>query len=738
MGVKDESKKSTADTFARYETIFAVTSVGIGITDETGRIVECNEAFTAMLGYSREELYGSKIQDFNHPEDILREEEAIFNLTEQNPQTRLEKRFSKKDGSILWADLTVSVVFQENLPPYYVGILTDITERITSRKTIEELNTHLESALRGGNMAWWELELPSGKVLFNERKATILGYRPEEFKHYTDFTNLVHPDDYNATMEAFRRHLDGSAKTYTCEYRIRNAAGEYQWFRDLGKITNQENGITTLTGIVTEITEVKRTRETMERFRAAVDNSSDQVFLIDRSSMKFVDVNDTACSALDYTREELLSLGPQDIKPYYDLQSLEEDLDKVLQDPLQTGVIETVHQSKKGKQIQVEVRLRTFKTPSKTYIIAVARDITEQKRIRNDLEAANHRFLTILQHINVGILVIDRKTREILYANPYIQSFYSDPLEQRLCTRVFGYKEDFCSRCPVFLEPESTEKGNQQFVTSEYHLPEIERTFLMQISPIRWTEAQEAALLILTDITPIKEVEQLKEEIGRITRHDLKNPLNGILGGAQLLLMDDENILTDEQEQYIRMIEESGKRMLSMIDKSMGLYKMEKGIYEVRHEEVNLENLLRNILVEHRASIDGKEINVSLERTPTSEGAEDHFIAQGEQLLCYSLFSNIIKNAIDASKENDPVRISLEAGENGWVQVSVWNREEVPEEIRQKFGKKYITWGKSRGTGLGVYSARLMTETQGGLFSWDSSKKAGTTVRVSLRQSIHP
>jgi PAS domain S-box-containing protein len=606
-------KNGDTDVIDRYKTIFAVTSVGIGITDEMGRIVECNDAFTAMLGYSGDELYGRSIQEFNHPDDVLREESIVLGLTEQAPRTRLEKRFVKKDGSILWTDLTVSAVFQEDLPPYYVGILTDITESITGRSTIEQLNKHLEAALRGGNMAWWEMELPSGKVIFNERKATILGYRPEKFTHYTDFMDLVHPDDYDATMEAFQKHLDGSAETYTCEYRIRNAAGEYVWFRDLGKITSRENGIITLTGIVTEI--------------------------------------------------------------------------------------------------------------------------TEQRRIRSDLEAANRRFLTILKYINVGIIVIARDSQEILYVNPYMQSFYPDPLEHKLCTQVFGYKEDLCPQCPVFNTSEKTEKADHQFIISEYHLPEIEKYFLMQISPIRWVDKQEAALLILTDITPMKEVEQLKDDIGRITRHDLKNPLTGILGGVELLLAETDDALTEEQKEYIGIIEESGKRMLAMIDESMGLYKMEKGLYKVQHEEIDLEELLKNIVKEHRSFIDGRKIDVTFERTPSSEGNEDPINAKGEQLLCYSLFSNIFRNALDASKTNDPVRISLGKDKGDWVYVSVWNRKEIPKEIRQNFGRKYSTWGKSRGTGLGVYSARLMTETQGGTFSWDSSKEAGTTIRITLPAS---
>ncbi len=598
-------KNDDTEAVDRYKTIFAVTSVGIGITDEQGRLVECNDAFTDMLGYSRDELYGRTIQEFNHPDDVLREEETVLSLTEQNPRTRLEKRFIKKDGGVLWADLTISAVFQKDHPPYYVGILTDITE-------------------------------------------------------------------------------------------------------------------------------TKRTREAMERFRTAMDNSSDQIFLIDRTTMKFIDVNNTACSALEYTREKLLSLGPQDIKPEYTLQSLTDELDNFLQDPSETGIIETIHQSKTGKQIPVEVRLRTFETPGTTYIIAVARDMTEQRRIRSELEAANRRFLTILQYINVGILVIARHSREILYVNPYIQSFYPAPLEHKLCTEVLGYKEDICPQCPVLFTSDETEKTENQFIISEYYLPELEKYFLGQVSPVRWVDKQEAALLILTDITPMKEIEQLKDDIGRITRHDLKNPLTGILGGVELLVMDSDAGLTEEQKEYIEMIEESGKRMLAMIDESMGLYKMEKGLYEVQHEEINLKELLENIVEEQQSVIHGQGIQVTFERTPSSERPEGPINARGEQLLCYSLFSNIIRNALDASKKNDHVKIFLGKDKEGWVDVSVWNREEIPGEIRQNFGRKYSTWGKARGTGLGVYSARLMTETQGGTFSWDSSKEAGTTIRISL------
>jgi len=135
------------------------------------------------------------------------------------------------------------------------------------KKLEEELEVYknrLEDAMDAGNIAWWEMELPSGKVKFNERKAKILGYSSDRFEHYSDFTDLLHPEDYEKAMKAMEDHLEGRAERYEVEYRIQKKDGSYMWFRDVGGITEEdsdEEGYKKVTGVVIDIDKRKKMEE---------------------------------------------------------------------------------------------------------------------------------------------------------------------------------------------------------------------------------------------------------------------------------------------------------------------------------------------------------------------------------------------------------------------------------------------------------------------------------------------
>ncbi len=135
---------------------------------------------------------------------------------------------------------------------------------------MEDTLALFDEAVLEEKATWWQMELPTGNVFFGDTKAKILGYFESDFNHYSDFTNIVHPDDYETTMQAMRDHLEGKQDLYEVVYRIQHKNGSYLTFYDCGKIINREGEKTTLMGFVVKIEEGEDVEETKKRFKDMV------------------------------------------------------------------------------------------------------------------------------------------------------------------------------------------------------------------------------------------------------------------------------------------------------------------------------------------------------------------------------------------------------------------------------------------------------------------------------------
>lgn len=242
-----------------------------------------------------------------------------------------------------------------------------------------------------------------------------------------------------------------------------------------------------------------------------------------------------------------------------------------------------------------------------------------------------------------------------------------------------------------------------------------------QIAPITDSQGSiESFVAIKEDISRKKELEEMKEDVNRMLRHDLRNPLSGI-AAIPALIKGHEN-LTQEQKELLEAMEEAGIQMLRMLDTSLDIYKIEDGSFTFTPEKVDLARLLHQLKKEFAASqgIDRIQIEGDPEQTVLSV-----------RYLLHSMLANLIRNALEASTGKQVV-IFLKGPPSGdgrkkVVTLEITNNGTVPREIRQHFFRKYVSFGKKRGTGLGTYSAKLIADATGTILEMQTDETNDTT-----------
>ncbi len=237
---------------------------------------------------------------------------------------------------------------------------------------------------------------------------------------------------------------------------------------------------------------------------------------------------------------------------------------------------------------------------------------------------------------------------------------------------------------------------------------------------------------IIRDITDRRQIEQIREDVQRMMRHDLKSPLIGITGLARRLLKGKN--LTEPQRKAAILIRESGERTLKILDRSRDLFQMEQGSFELDPQPVNLLEILDRITVQLEPLTLQKGIHITVIVSEPSKNETPEMV-KGDEDLLEMMLANLLKNAIEASPEKAPIQVNIkwdQTAKNRMHAIDIYNRTEIPEEVRDHFFEAYITSGKKGGMGLGTYNASLIAKTHRGNIRFTTSETEGTHVIVSL------
>lgn len=231
--------------------------------------------------------------------------------------------------------------------------------------------------------------------------------------------------------------------------------------------------------------------------------------------------------------------------------------------------------------------------------------------------------------------------------------------------------------------------------------------------------------------TKLKEMDRLRKDMEAISRHDLKSPIDGIVGCIDLLLHGG-TFSQEDLNKFHGLIRTSALQLREMVNLSLNLIKMERGEYEAALRPTNIVPIIHRIMTDNQTRIDRRSLKTPFLVHGQPEQPEQAFSIMGDETLFYTMMANLYKNAMEASGKDQTVTVSLNH-ENEMAHINIHNQSAIPKEIRERFFEKYVTSGKGDGTGLGTYSARLMAETQGGKILMKTSEEEGTTLTIVLR-----
>jgi len=369
------------------------------------------------------------------------------------------------------------------------------------------------------------------------------------------------------------------------------------------------------------------------------------------------------------------------------------------------------------------------------------RFLREIKKMKEALLRSEYRHRLITENVSDVIWIYNVNRQCMTYVSPSV-------------TRFSGYTVEEALAQPIeeSLTPESAKKvqGDIEYhvkaflqdpSSDQYRITEVQQNckdggiiWVEASTRLRFNEDREIEIIgVSRNVEKRKRLQQMKEDVDRILYHDIRSPLSGIIS-LPYLLEEDEN-LTAPQKEILQTIRQLGTDILEMANISLALSKQEHGTYEFHPVQVQLVNLLektwRNVANLLQTSAD--RLIVTADGSPANSSHDIRVL--GEELLLRSVWTNLLTNAVEASPHDSPITVHIhthQQNDGSLVCVSIHNLGIVPERIRSKFFEKYITTGKSRGTGLGAYSAKLMIETMGGSITMKSPDRDGTSVEFSL------
>lgn len=383
-----EAQDSLHETERRYQEIFEGSRDGFVMVNLDGGIIDANQAFCQMLGYTLEELQQIKnFYEFTPERWREWERKEIWNkrLLQQGYSGIYEKEYIRKDGSVFPVELQSYTVFDKEGNPYYLwGVSRDITEKKLAKEALQESEKKFRAVIEQAADCLILHDLDSHIYDVNPYACKTYGYSREELLNMK-VSDLDPNYDERAEGGTFYNQLVPYVPIMF-EARQQKKDGTIIPVEVRLSLINMSDKQLVL-GLCRDVSERKRAeqalRESEERYRLLADNTVDCIWLMDLDTT-FRYVNPACMDLLGYTPDEMIGSRLEkycdEANHTYMMNIIQDALSRMPE--LRGTVFEAVLRKRDGEAVYVEIRgkINTDEEGNPVSLQGVTRDISERKR----------------------------------------------------------------------------------------------------------------------------------------------------------------------------------------------------------------------------------------------------------------------------------------------------------------------------------------------------------------------
>ncbi len=387
--------------------------------------------------------------------------------------------------------------------------------------------------------------------------------------------------------------------------------------------------------------------------------------------------------------------------------------------------------------------------PAKGEFADVVANINDMAQTINKATSESARAITVLQGImnnmDFAILVLDPKTRRIIYANPYVHKMCEmDDVVNKMCYKVLYNRSEPCEECPQlqFFNP----KGEPDF--SILHREEfntaLNKEFLVSERLIHWHDDRVVHLRVFMDISERKALEQAtsankaqRDFLARMS-HEIRTPMNGVLGMTRLAIQDNPPA---KQLTYLKKIQSSASLLLGIINDILDFSRIEAGAMTIEKRPFDIYEAVEKV---HELILPRAQENDTILKVDITPNVPQ--MVEGDSLRFSQVLLNLMGNATKFTKQ-------------GAVSLSVWSESVLGGKVRvhcqitdtgigmtkpqlEELFKPFTQADNSTsrrfgGTGLGLSICKAFVELMHGSIKVSSEEGKGSTFSFNVLFSEH-